>query len=349
MRQALLFAFKVAVLVGSGCVSDDDDERGTPMPPPETSAGRVLVLNEGNFRRGNASVSTYDAADGTVRPDALTLEPDRELDVLQSATVLTGDSLLCLVVNNSNELIVAGRDDLRERDRYLGLGSPRYAAQLPDGRLVVSDLYAGGLLVLDLARNTRDTVPAPTHTEGMAVTTGGLVVAAPAQRSLLLYEVTTLELLAEARTAYALATLGVTDGGLILAAAGVASAQDSGAVVRVEVESGALAADIVETFAVEASSFYPRVATHRDRAYVLQRDLLIYEDFSAPRPQRTAQSLRAVEQPYALGVDASSGEVYVGDANAVFSGPGRVWRYSPGFVALDSFAVGPLPSGFVFP
>ncbi|MEZ5071812.1 MAG: hypothetical protein R2751_12855 [Bacteroidales bacterium] len=111
------------------------------------SAG-VLVVHEGNFGYGNASLSHYDPATGLLVNDVFFKRNGLPLgDVAQSVTV--DDSLIYAVMNNSGKIMVMDRTDFRFVGKITGLTSPRYLHLINGEKAYVSDLYARSLAIVD--------------------------------------------------------------------------------------------------------------------------------------------------------------------------------------------------------
>lgn len=105
------------------------------------NAAKVLVLNEGNFMWGNASLSMYDLNTDSIS----TTDPFYNInnsaigDVLQSASII--GNTIYLTVNNSGKIWILNKNTLKISGAIEGLLSPRYVVCGADSALYVSDLY----------------------------------------------------------------------------------------------------------------------------------------------------------------------------------------------------------------
>jgi hypothetical protein len=117
---------------------------------PKTSNQLIMVLNEGNFGWGNASVGIYDAQEANYLPNIFENINNRPLgDVLQSAEVI-GDEIY-LVINNSGYIEVLDYKTFKLKRTLNNLGSPRYMSKiqgLPEA--FVSDIYSNSIKRIDL-------------------------------------------------------------------------------------------------------------------------------------------------------------------------------------------------------
>ena len=114
----------------------------------------TVVLNEGNFRSGNASVSLISLNNGSVLNQVFQSNNEgRPLgDVAQS--MIQKDGKGYVVVNNSNKIEVVNLSDFKSVGSIQGLNSPRYILPVGGDRAYVSDLYQDHIYVVDLASLT---------------------------------------------------------------------------------------------------------------------------------------------------------------------------------------------------
>lgn len=164
----------LGVLIIGSCTPSAPAEEVTDLPIP---AGAVMILNEGNYTYGNASISYYNPATGNVFEDIFKSQNNRPLgDVAQSMVGANGYGYI--VVNNSNKIEVVNLVDFKNVATITGLTSPRYVLPLGDGRAYVSDLYAEKLSIINLNNNTKTAeIDLPGWTEQMVLAAGKVFVA----------------------------------------------------------------------------------------------------------------------------------------------------------------------------
>lgn len=113
--------------------------------------GNVLVLNEGNFGWGNASISLYNDSTKTVTHNVFQQKNGTVLgDVAQSAYQI--DSIIYLVINNSSKVEVIN-NNLESIATISGFVSPRYFLPVSATKAYVTDLYANAIQIVDLENN----------------------------------------------------------------------------------------------------------------------------------------------------------------------------------------------------
>ena len=128
-------------------------------PPPQTqeinlSNPGLIILNEGNFTYGNASITFFDLTTSTVINNAFKKANALGLgDIAQSAYI--DNSFIYIVVNNSGKIIKANLYNLHLQAQLTRLVSPRYIATLPNGKMIVSDLYSPMMTLFDPADMTQ--------------------------------------------------------------------------------------------------------------------------------------------------------------------------------------------------
>lgn len=157
------------VLFGMSCVKDK------PQAPIKTVAtinpsSKILVINEGNFGWGNASVSLVDTESGTVVEDYYKQQNNNSAlgDVCQS--MVKHQNYYYLVINNSNKIIEVNANDFTKTTVISGFNSPRYLLPITHSKAYVSDLYANSIQVVNLTtKSIEKTIPCAGWTEQMAV------------------------------------------------------------------------------------------------------------------------------------------------------------------------------------
>jgi DNA-binding beta-propeller fold protein YncE len=116
--------------------------------------GGVLVLNEGNFMYGNASVSYYNYRSQELINDVFSRQNGIPLgDVAQSAAFFNGE--VYVVLNNSGKIMIMNFGKypalkaFEFTHKITGLQSPRYIHFFNDSKAYISDLYARSVSILD--------------------------------------------------------------------------------------------------------------------------------------------------------------------------------------------------------
>lgn len=177
-----ILPFCLLSLIFCACRKDRPPLPKEGIPPAITlSAGRLMILNEGNFMMGNAGLSMYSFSDRSSHEDIFRSANNHVLgDVGQSMNLFGGD--LWIAVNNSSKIVVIDTSDFKEKKMITGMQSPRYMLSL-SGKVLVSDLYARRIHVLDeRTQSYSGHIPFHTWSEEMAFNDAGVWISAPYSR-----------------------------------------------------------------------------------------------------------------------------------------------------------------------
>jgi hypothetical protein len=140
------------------------------------SGSSVIVLCEGTFQWNNASLDLWYPDSSKVLQGQFSKANARPLGDIAQSAIIDGNQLY-VVVNNSGSVLKLNAQNLKLSQQNRDLKSPRYA-QLWQGRLWVSDLYASKLTVLDTQTLTKVSEAwAQTWSEEMTIWNGQLAVA----------------------------------------------------------------------------------------------------------------------------------------------------------------------------
>ena len=124
----------------------DTDFDVTPVP-----GQGLFIANEGNFQYGNASLSFYDIASGTVENEVFIRANGQKLgDVAQSMTM--HDGTLWIVVNNSHVIFAVDPVTFKEKGRITGFTSPRYIHFISDEKAYVTQLWDNRIFIVNPKR-----------------------------------------------------------------------------------------------------------------------------------------------------------------------------------------------------
>ncbi len=146
MRRFVLLSMILAFIL-AGCQKDPSSVK----EQKEVKSVGAFIINEGNFMKGNGSLSFYSFKDSTVQNNIFQAVNHRALgDVPNSMTVW--DTLGFIVVNNSNKIEVIGLKSWKsvktiEMDNA---PSPRNLVVVNDNKAYVTNLMANNVAVIDL-------------------------------------------------------------------------------------------------------------------------------------------------------------------------------------------------------
>ncbi len=143
--KILLPAF---VMLSAACEKNPVDDNGLRVEK-EVYSGAIIV-NEGHFQQGDASLSFYDNDNKNIYNDVFAAENGEALGDVGNSIYIR-DSLAYIVVNNSDKIEVINTSTFRRRQVItLPPGtSPRHLAFSDQNNLFVTSLYGGKVLIID--------------------------------------------------------------------------------------------------------------------------------------------------------------------------------------------------------
>jgi DNA-binding beta-propeller fold protein YncE len=115
--------------------------------------GGVLILNEGNYRGGNGSLSFYSYDSTKMYNDLFYSVNGRSLGDVPNAITIKGDKAY-IVVNNSGKIEVVDQSSLKSLATIRGLNSPRNITAINDNKAYVTSLYSDSVTIINLFTNS---------------------------------------------------------------------------------------------------------------------------------------------------------------------------------------------------
>ncbi|MBC6697078.1 DUF5074 domain-containing protein [Hymenobacter puniceus] len=343
-RYALLGAASFLTLAVTSC---DPDDEVTPVTPPVTTQ-TVYVVNEGPFLTGSGSVSVFSKATKAVQKDPFLAANGRGVgNILQSMTIV-GDNAY-LVANNSNWVEVVTLADFKSVKKITGLSQPRYLVQVAPNKAYLTEWQgnfstgytAGRVSVLDLTTNTvTKTIPVGINPEQLTVAGGKVYVANSDGNTLTVINPTT-DAVEGSVTVPAGPKNVTTDASGNVWVLSDDYTEPLASLVRFS--PGTPTQQTRITFPEDYRNGNLRVNGAGDKIYVGLATGVYQLPITATSLPATPLIRRSF---YGLGIDPQDNTIYAGTGS--FSADGRVVRFSATGAAVDSFAVGIAPNGFLF-
>jgi hypothetical protein len=113
----------------------------------------VFILNEGNFRAGNGSLSFYSYDSSKIFNDLFYKKNSRPLGDIPNSMVINSDNAY-IVVNNSGKIEVIDLSTLESKATINKLISPRQMKVISDSKAYVSSIYSDSIAILNLKNNS---------------------------------------------------------------------------------------------------------------------------------------------------------------------------------------------------
>ncbi len=113
----------------------------------------VFVLNEGNFRSGNGSLSFFSYDSLRIYNHVFFNINQRPLGDIPYSMGFHG-SKAYLLVNNSDKIEVTDRNYLKSAATINKISSPRYISFINDRKAYITSLYSDSIAIIDLLKNS---------------------------------------------------------------------------------------------------------------------------------------------------------------------------------------------------
>lgn len=312
-------------------------------PEPIRYEDGVLVLNEGNFQWGNASLDFIDAA-GKVHKDIFQNTVKRPLGDVGQSIHLVG-STAYVVVNNSGKIEALSLPTLGSLCAIQGLTSPRHLLPLSGGRAYVTDLYSRQIAVVDLANcSITGSIATGGWTEELLATGNRVFVAQSGTNRLLVIDPFTDQLIDSIAIGREPVAIEQGADGLLYVLSSGSLGPEYASLDVVDPTTRQLVRQLV----FPAPSDFPS-----DLALNPAGDTLYWLNGGVFRMATAATSLPTQawipadgRNLYSLAV-RPDGNLFVGDAKDYLQA-GQVLRYSAGGSLLGTYGVGIIPGDFGF-
>ncbi|MCX6253957.1 MAG: hypothetical protein NTV31_05700 [Bacteroidia bacterium] len=146
MKNLVKIAFLFSVVVSCTKIPE--------IPPADFwFGGGVLIVNEGNFRSGNGSLSFYSYDSAKIFNDLFYTINGRPLGDVPNSIIIKEDKAY-IVVNNSGKIEVIDQLTLESKATISGLISPRNMAIINNNKAYVSSLYSDSVAIINLSDNS---------------------------------------------------------------------------------------------------------------------------------------------------------------------------------------------------
>jgi hypothetical protein len=337
------FAFILLISTALSSCKKDDDPQTDPQEIP-ASSGRVLISCEGSFLGVNASISAYAPESKILVNDVFQNANGQALgDVLQSLN--KRDGKVYAMVNNSGKVSVMEKEGLVAESPITGFSSPRFMLPISAQKAYVSDLFSGGVAVVDL---TTKAITAQINlnawTEEMILDGDFAYVTAADKDKVYVINVNTDMLVDSIQVTMGPVSL-VKDAQnkLWVLCSGYFGAADP-KLHRIDPATSTLLAtmNIPSPYAYQMRM---SISPDKMRIYVMNNTVFAMNINAVSLP--TTPVVPFPGNAYGLGISPLNGDVYVADVTD-FTNPGKVFRYNSSGTFLDSMVVGIAPNGFLF-
>ncbi|MCW3127090.1 MAG: hypothetical protein JWO03_2748 [Bacteroidetes bacterium] len=343
MRNKIFLFISIALLLSS-CAKDTDKATG---------AGNVIIVNEGGFGHGDASISLYDASAKAVTNDIFKTQNNFSLGDVAQSLYLMGDTAY-IVMNNSHSIIVADAAHNFQYLRSISMtgASPRFFIPTGGSKAYVTDLYANKIWIIDYRAGTiTGNIPVTGWTEEMVASNGNILVlekTAPGGadvHKLLKIDPATDQVTGSIDFTTDPGSMALTDQGKLF----VLTSQQSSPVVKASlyiIDPAFLTID-------HKMDFDPARTPNYLRYSALERKMLFADNgiYSMAQTDTVLPAAASIASNnwnvYGLNADPVTGDIYISDA-LDYQQASHIMRYSKNGTLIDAFNTGIITNGFIF-
>jgi DNA-binding beta-propeller fold protein YncE len=342
MRLLKVFILLCSELLLSNC-SDEPAIR-----QPTSVRGKVLVMNEGNFNWGNASVSAIDKKNMTIENAVFEKANDRKAGDVINQMVLIGSNIY-LVVNNSGKIEKLDTSTLKSLALNDQFRSPRKICAVSDQIAFVTELYKNVIYQIDL--NTLailNEIPCMGWTEDMIFLNGRLWIVNVRYEKLLALDPVSLTFTDSIPLPTSPGNI-VKDKNNKLWIFSGGDATHSGALTQIDPSTKPAGAGLKTISLPAISEFFPRLSINSsgDTLYVLHSGVYKIGIEESVFPAQPFIKL-SDKTTYGLGLDPINSDIYVTDVKDIQQ-KSDVWVYdNRGQLKAGPLKAGVIASQFLF-
>ena len=339
----------------ASCKKDKPEPANNNLPG---ATGNVYIACEGNFGNGDATLYAYDPIHDSVYGDLYKKINGQPLgDVFQSMQRIGGRLFLC--INNSDKIVVIDAVQ-RKVTGTISIPKPRYILPVSNTKAYVSALYSNRVYVIDpQTLSVTDTIILPDRNpEGMCLynsdyamictwdTLGNHVYKIDASTNKLVQAI--------GLAGYAPQDALLDKDQMLWVLAGDQYSRRTCTWTRLDPSTGEILKSF--TFSATVNAVKPVLNNTRDTLYFIEAnqnggitDNGIYRMgiHDGALPQQPFVAAQQHQYFWALGIEQSTGNIYIGDPRG-FVQKGIVYIYQPDGTQLKHFDVGLGPGHFYF-
>ncbi len=343
MRRDCTFLLAFGLFAFMAC---EKTEPITPIDPNRISAADVVVVNEGNFQWGNASVSLYNSQTDEVLEEVFrNNNQDVPLgDVFQSMTQIGSTGYL--VMNNSNHIKLVDLNTFKSLGRIDQLNSPRYMLPISQQKAYVSDLYEKAIYVVDLqAKQVVGSITAGGHTEEMILLNGRAFVTQVDSNEVLVIDTQQDSIIHRIKTAASPRYLELDKNQKLWVSCTGRGDQPS-ALLQINPSSLNIEKRLTDQ---SQAGFIGEIelSPNKEELYYLSHTGLKKISITDSLLSATDFISSQNRNIYGFSVNPSNGEIYLCDA-IDFQQNGRIYQYAASGALLNDFSVGIIPGDVYF-
>ncbi len=345
MHCSTLIRFLIVyLLIFSSCKKEE--KKTSVITPPETGH-TTLVINEGTYNWGNASLSSISTLQSTIENDVFTTANNRPLgDVFQS--IFPYKDELWLIVNNSQKIERVNSKTFASLGVINNLQSPRLALQVAENKVYVSDLHANAIHIINPQNASKTGEIACTGwTEGMLLHNNFAWVCNVRKNKIYIINTTNDQITDSVQVGDSPTSIvkDKNNNVWVLCEGNLPPNETAGSIWKIN----------EETKSEMAHFTVPNIYNHPKRLQInTTGDTFYYLNAGVFQVNVDATELPAAaflpengRLFYGLGIHPTDNSIWVSDAKD-FIQNGKVYQYNSAGVEQKNYSVGIIPAGFYF-
>ena len=354
--KQIIYLSSIALAISiTSCKKDNPESPTSSSIAPSYNNG-VFIINQGPFQTGTGTVSFYSRSSSTVSNDIFQSKNSYPLgNVVQSMAIYNSRGYI--VVNNAGKVEVVDENSFASNGEITGLTNPRYFLGINNSKGYISQWNstgAGSIKVINLTTNTiTANIPTGFGAENMLKLGNAVYVACSGgfgNDSVL----TVID--ATADTVVKNINVGANPNCIQSDANGkiwVLCAGQYNSTYSSLVKTGSLYRINPTTNTVELSLSFSSTTSQPANLVINNTQTMLYYTYNGGVYSQdiTSTSLNMVTKIgrsfFSLGIDPTNNYIYAADAGNNISN-GKVVRYNPTGIVVDSFSVGVIPGNFCF-
>jgi YVTN family beta-propeller protein len=335
------YTYLLFILTIFSCKSDDNQQ--DPIPLKES---KVLILNEGNYNFGNASLSLYNDIDQSVNNKIFqSNNQGRPIgDVVQSALQIGNE--LFVVVNNSSKIEILNASTLNSIGSIQQLNSPRYMVAAHSQKAYVSDIYEDKLHVINpTSHNLVKTIDTKGWVEEMAIVNSKLYLTHVDSNEVWILDVVTDSVLKKIKLHEQPQFIEVDKNSNVWISCGGGFNGGKSALYHVQTSNDSVLSIFEGVGDYKIGEL--EMNSSKLELHFLGKDGLYVIDISSnvlPSAPKVPKGSRLF---YGFSINPVNDEIYISDA-IDYQQNGVVYRFNYSGVQLDAFKVGIIPGDILF-
>lgn len=316
-------------------------------PITSTNFTDVLIINEGNYTNGNASLSFYKSETqeifNNVYSNANSGIPLG--DVAQSALQI-GDKIY-VVVNNSSKITVLNANNFEIIQTINGFNSPRYILPINNQKAYISDLYANAISILDLNTNTiTGTIATNGWTEKMLLYNDTAYVCNYNNSKILIISTATNTIVGDISTGKGVNSIALDKNNKVWVMCSGGYNEEIPRIIRFNPTNRTIEKTMLFTDITHSPSNLVFNDVKDDFIFINQNIFkMSINDNSIPSTPFITRASGSLF--YGLGISPTNNDIYIADAKDYVQ-KGDVYRYSYAGNLIHQFEAGIIPSDFLF-